>query len=144
MPLPAENDKSMLLPKIGYRNVPKFSDRQVWANSADPDKTAPSLIRVYTVCNFLCIFWMHYSKEKPSCSTFRVITANFRVSEILVFLQYIRIPASASEHFVIQGMWVSDVVGIVMCMDCFDHKIIRLGTMADLAIIVRSIYNSHF
>ena len=29
---------------------------------------------------------MHYSKEKPSCSTFRVITANFRVSEILVFL----------------------------------------------------------
>ena len=26
---------------IGYRNVPKFSDRQVWANSADPDQTAP-------------------------------------------------------------------------------------------------------
>ena len=24
-----------------YRNVPKFSDRQVWANSADPDQTAP-------------------------------------------------------------------------------------------------------
>ena len=23
-----------------YRNVPKFSDRQVWANSADPDQTA--------------------------------------------------------------------------------------------------------
>ena len=21
-----------------YRNVPKFSDRQVWANSADPDQ----------------------------------------------------------------------------------------------------------
>ena len=36
-----------------------------------------SLIRVYTVCNSLCIFWMHYSKEKPSCSTFRVITTNF-------------------------------------------------------------------
>ena len=31
---------------------------------------------------------MHYSKEKPSCSTFRVITANFRVSEILGFLRY--------------------------------------------------------
>ena len=27
--------------------------------------------------------------EKPSCSAFRVITANFRVSEILGFLQYI-------------------------------------------------------
>ena len=24
-----------------YRNVPKFSDRQVWTNSADPDQTAP-------------------------------------------------------------------------------------------------------
>ena len=24
-----------------YRNVPKFSERQVWANSADPDQTAP-------------------------------------------------------------------------------------------------------
>ena len=31
------------------------------------------LIRVYTVCSSSCIFWMHYSKEKPSCSTFRVI-----------------------------------------------------------------------
>ena len=24
-----------------YRNDPKFSDRYVWANSADPDQTAP-------------------------------------------------------------------------------------------------------
>ena len=24
-----------------YRNDPKFSDRQVYANSADPDQTAP-------------------------------------------------------------------------------------------------------
>ena len=60
---------------VELRNVPKFSDRQAWANSADPDQ---SLIRFYTVCNSLCYF-----KEKPSCSTFRVITANFRVSEIL-------------------------------------------------------------
>ena len=31
-----------LKPKLcqTYRNVPKFSDRQVWANSADPDQTA--------------------------------------------------------------------------------------------------------
>ena len=27
-----------------YRNVPKFLDRQVWANSVDPDKTAPFAI----------------------------------------------------------------------------------------------------
>ena len=26
---------------LKYRNDPKFSDRQVWANSADPDQTAP-------------------------------------------------------------------------------------------------------
>ena len=32
------------------------------------------LIRVCTVCNSLCIFWMNYSKETPSCSTFSVIT----------------------------------------------------------------------
>ena len=58
-----------------YRIFPKFSGRQVWANSADPDQTAP-LIRVYIVCNSLCIFWMHYSKETPSCSTFIEITTN--------------------------------------------------------------------
>ena len=31
---------------------------------------------------------MHYSKETPSCSTLRVITANFRVSETFGFLWY--------------------------------------------------------
>ena len=47
------------------------------------------LLRAYTVCTCsLCIFWMHYSKEMLSCSTFRMITINFRVSEILGFLQY--------------------------------------------------------
>ena len=32
---------------------------------------------------------MHYSKETHSCSIFRVITIDFRVSEILGFLQYL-------------------------------------------------------
>ena len=27
-----------------YRNFPKFLDRQVWVNSADPDQTAPRLL----------------------------------------------------------------------------------------------------
>ena len=45
------------------------------------------LIRAYIVCYSLYIFGMHYSKEKPSCSKFRVITANFRVSEILGILR---------------------------------------------------------
>ena len=34
-----------------YRNDHKFLDGQVRANSVDPDQTAPSLIRVYTVCH---------------------------------------------------------------------------------------------
>ena len=28
-------------PNLMYRNDPKFSDRSAWANSADPDQTAP-------------------------------------------------------------------------------------------------------
>ena len=71
-----------------YRNDPKFSDRQAWAHIADPDQIRSGLIRVYTVCNSLCIVWMHYSKVRPSFSTFKVITANFWVTEILGILQY--------------------------------------------------------
>ena len=43
------------------------------------------LIRVYTVCNSLCIFWMHVFNETPSCSTFRVgwLHQTFWVSEYL-------------------------------------------------------------
>ena len=67
-----------------YHNVPKFSDRQIWPNSADPDKKSSQTDHRHS----FCIFWMCYSKKKPSCSTFRVITANFRVSEILGFLRY--------------------------------------------------------
>ena len=44
-----------------------------------------SLIRVYTVCNSVCIFWTHYSMVKPPCSNFRLITANF------LFVQIFRI-----------------------------------------------------
>ena len=33
-----------------YRNDPKFSDRQAWANSVDPDQ-----MRAYTVCHSVCI-----------------------------------------------------------------------------------------
>ena len=44
-----------------------------------PGQTVQTQIRlllVYTVCNFGCIFWVHYSSVKPSCLNFRVITAN--------------------------------------------------------------------
>ena len=63
-----------------YRNFPKFSDRQAWANSADPDQTAPrgtvwsgSTLFAIPSASFECITL----KETPSCSTFRVITTNF-------------------------------------------------------------------
>ena len=39
MPVISSNGNDDIIYK--YRNVPKFSDRQVWANSADPDQTAP-------------------------------------------------------------------------------------------------------
>ena len=48
-----------------------------------------SLLRVYTVCNSVCIFWMHYSMVKPLCLNFMVITANIWVSEYLGILQYV-------------------------------------------------------
>ena len=56
---------------LAYHNDPKFLDRYAWANSADPD-----LIRVYTVCHFICIVWTHYSMAEPHSSNFRVITTN--------------------------------------------------------------------
>ena len=76
----------MLNPKIHYWNrftvvILKFLDRQVWANSVDPEQTAcswrNSLIRAYTVCHFACIYWMHCFTVKPPCLNFRVITADF-------------------------------------------------------------------
>ena len=36
-----EHAEWMQLCEYAYRNYPKFSDRSVWANSADPDRTAP-------------------------------------------------------------------------------------------------------
>ena len=61
-----------ILSVLEYRNVPKFSDRQVWANSADPDQTTP--LGAYNVCHSI---WMHYSMVMPPCSNCSVITAHF-------------------------------------------------------------------
>ena len=56
-----------------YRNDLNLSDRQAWANSIDPDR----LIRVYTVCHSVCIFWTHNSMENPYWSKFWIIRVNF-------------------------------------------------------------------
>ena len=71
-----------------YRNVPKFSDRQVWANIADPDQTQIRLLRVYTVCHSVCIIWTHYSMVEPHSSNFRVITTNVLGVRYLGNLRY--------------------------------------------------------
>ena len=81
--------------KREYCNAPMFSDRQVWANSADPDQTAP-LIRVYSVCNSLSIFCMYHSMVKPSCSTFKVIIENF--SDIQMFRSFMVNQPDARVH----------------------------------------------
>ena len=53
---------------VQYRNDPKFSDRQVWVNSVDPDQTAPrgtvwsgSTLFVIPSAPFGCIilWWSH-------------------------------------------------------------------------------------
>ena len=52
-----------------YLNGPEFSDRQAWANSVDADQTAP-LIRVYTLCHSVSIFWALDSMVKIQCHNF--------------------------------------------------------------------------
>ena len=60
-----------------YRNDPKFSDRYAWANSADPDQTAPrGAVWSGSTLPFVCIVWTHYSMVEPHSSNFRVITTN--------------------------------------------------------------------
>ena len=64
-----------------YRNDPKFLDRSAWANSADPDQTAPRGGAVWSGSALfaisVCIVWTHYSMEEPHSSNFRVITTYF-------------------------------------------------------------------
>ena len=61
--------------KVNNCNDPKFSDRKVWANSADPDQTAPKgavcVISVFTVCYSIHIFLMKYPRVWPLCLNFR-------------------------------------------------------------------------
>ena len=61
-----------------YRNVPKFSDREVLANNVDPDQTSPQGLHCLPFRQHL---WTNYSVVKQYCSNFRVTTAIFRVSE---------------------------------------------------------------
>ena len=56
-----------------YCNDPKFSDRQAWANTVDPDQTAPNYSDQGLHCS--SFFLTHCSMVKPNCSNFRLIKA---------------------------------------------------------------------
>ena len=67
---------------ITYCDVPKFSDRQVWANSLDPDQTAPrgNGIEEQSDQGLHCLpFCLHLLEAlfytKATLFDFRVITA---------------------------------------------------------------------
>ena len=40
---------------MSYHNDPKFSDRQVWANSVDPDQTNPKGLGVWSDQGLSCL-----------------------------------------------------------------------------------------
>ena len=70
----------LFLVLMPYRNDPKFSDRYTWANSADPDQTAPVQgphrlpFRLHHLDSLLLV--------EPHSSNFRVITTTFLVVRI--------------------------------------------------------------
>ena len=58
-----------------YRNDHKFLDRQVWANSVNPDQTKGAIWSGSTVsCHSVRIFWMQHSTVKPHFSNFKTMT----------------------------------------------------------------------
>ena len=68
---------------IYYRNVPMFLDRQVWANSVDPDQTArprgavcsgSTLLVLFLLYDFIC----KYTVNAVSLVTIQEVTGFFR------------------------------------------------------------------
>ena len=71
-----------------YHTDPTFSDtRKVWANSVDLDLS--SLIKVYTDCHSVYIFWIHYWMVKQQFLNFKTITF-FQASKVFGLLRQIQ------------------------------------------------------
>ena len=78
---------------LSYPYFYKFSDRHHHHHHHHHDRslqidqtaTRSSLIRVYTVCYSICIFWRHFLTAKPIILNNRVIKALSRVSVNLDF-----------------------------------------------------------
>ena len=56
----------------------KFLDRKIWANSADPNQTAPRRIMVYTVCSLNSVVQKHYPMDEHLSSNLKVISAKYK------------------------------------------------------------------
>ena len=127
-----------------YHNDHKFSDRQVWANSVDPDQTAPEVVgqRVWPkirhlatldgcACTFeewvcVCIIWTRYSIVNPPCSNFRVNTGNFSgilrylccAEEVWLLLRAV----DQNSHFLKLGPWAQSYMPLLCCRcSCQPH-----------------------
>ena len=72
-----------------FHDVPKVSDRQLWANSIGPDPRGAVWSGSTLFPFYLHLSDAHYSTVKPPCSNFRVITAKFSGIWIFMILQYI-------------------------------------------------------
>ena len=76
--------------------IPNFLTGRSWqtVQTQIPGQTAHlgCLIRGYTVCHTICIFWMHYSTVKPSCLNLRIIKPHFsgvRIFRVVtIFVDY--------------------------------------------------------
>ena len=76
-----------------YHKNSKYWDIYVWANSVDSDQTVlrSSLIRIYTVCHSVYIFWRHYCIVKLNCFILRTtMVVSLGVPIFRVFTVYAR------------------------------------------------------
>ena len=69
-----------------YRNDPTFTDRVVWANSVDPDQTAPEgTVWSKSKCHSVSIIWTHYSMVSLTVQFLGWLQQFFRVSNFRSF-----------------------------------------------------------
>ena len=94
-----------------YPNDPKFLDRQVRTNRADPDQTAPERYTQFSMLS--ASFWTYYPMVKPHCSQFRIITAifpgvqTFKIIMVLGMWRKTKVTKKYSMHHSAVIVWVS-------------------------------------
>ena len=127
-----------------YRTDPKFSDRQVWANSVDLDQTAPRqavwsgstlfAIAVWSGSTLFAIqsasFGCIYSMVKPLCLYFSVITANFSGVRIFrVFMVHSKLSDANGTHFCELLIWYRQAPFFILVLLQLQRKLKEIITM---------------